>query len=42
MKTVLAWIGGLTLALAALGAMGIGSFAMVYGPDKIDCVKVSK
>jgi hypothetical protein len=42
MKTTLAWIGGLTLVLAFLGTIGVGNFVMLYGPNKIACVKEVK
>lgn len=42
MKTILAVIGGVTLALGLLGAFGVGNFVMIYSPDKINCVKEAK
>ena len=39
MKTMFAIVGAFTVALSILGAFGIGNFVMMYGPDKISCVK---
>jgi hypothetical protein len=39
MKTFLAVIGGLVLFLAVASMFGIGNFVLMYGPDKISCVK---
>lgn len=42
MKTLLAIIGGFVLFLAVAGMFGIGNFVLMYGPDKISCVKGEK
>lgn len=39
MKTVLAFIGGLTVLLGLLGSLGVGNFAYIYSVDKINCTK---
>ena len=39
MKTLLAIIGSFTLVLGVLGAFGVGNFVMIYGPEKISCLK---
>jgi len=42
MKTMLAIFGGFVLFLSILGMFGVGNFVLMYGPDKIICVKESK
>lgn len=39
MKTVLAWTGAFVLVLCVLGAVGVGSFVMIYSPHKITCTE---
>lgn len=37
MKTALAIVGASVLVLGCAGALGIGHFVMIYGPDRMIC-----
>lgn len=37
MKTLLALVGAVVLALALAGALGIGHFRLIYSPDPVSC-----
>ena len=39
MKTFLAVYGAFILTISILGAFGVGNFVMIYGPDKVTCIK---
>lgn len=37
-KTILSFIGGIVLALAVLGTLGIGHFRLYYGAHPLSCM----
>lgn len=37
MKTILAWVGGVVLALSFMGAVGLGNFLIKYSTQPIIC-----
>lgn len=41
-KNLLAIIGASVIFLAVMGSFGVGSFVLMYGPEKITCDKETK
>ena len=41
MKNALAFFGAAVLILMAVGMLGVGHFQMSYGPEELECKKIT-
>ncbi len=39
-KNIFALIGFVVTILAIAGSFGVGSFTLIYGPEKVNCIEI--
>lgn len=39
-KNIFAFIGFVVTLLAIAGSFDVGNFTLIYGPEKVECIKV--